>query len=64
MTFTNVGEVFDGDAITHTQTIMDNGVIIVPPHDFKHPSCLYYQVWKLQSMSLEESQMAQRQYQI
>jgi hypothetical protein len=35
--------IIDHDVITHAQTIVSNGVIIVPPHDFAHPSRWYYQ---------------------
>jgi hypothetical protein len=37
----------DHDVITKAFTIMGNGVIIVPPHDFTHPSRWYYQLLDL-----------------
>jgi hypothetical protein len=35
------GVIRDHDVITNVQMIVDNGVIIVPPHDFAHPSRRY-----------------------
>jgi hypothetical protein len=33
----------DDDVVTHALRIMGNGVLIVPPHEFEHPSRWYYQ---------------------
>jgi hypothetical protein len=37
---------WDG-VIRHAQEVMDNGVVIVSPYNFGHPSRLYYQLWKI-----------------
>jgi hypothetical protein len=35
------------DVIMHAQKIMGNGIIIIPPHNFMHPSWWYYQLYEL-----------------
>jgi hypothetical protein len=35
------------DVIMHAHMIMDNGFLIVPPHNFEDQSCLNNQLWKI-----------------
>jgi hypothetical protein len=37
-----------GSVTVHMQRIMGNGVFLVPPHDFEHPSCWYDQVLEIE----------------
>jgi hypothetical protein len=35
------------DVITHAQKTIDNGVLIVTPHSFEHPSRWYYELQEI-----------------
>jgi hypothetical protein len=38
----------------HAQGITGNDFIIIPPHNFEHPSCWYYHVQEVRKSELAE----------